>query len=369
MKKIINKVFILFALSVFLGSCDDVDTTEMNSAATTVVTLSESDVVLQDINVGKDALTVTWTQPDFGYNAAATYEVLFDIAGGDFSNAQVVSADGDTFSITLETEQFNNILFNLGVDPEVPTGVIVQVRALLLPGNTVSVDSEIHSLMVTAYGSPIDPFSLRNMFQVGDGTAAGWNPNLNNTPMFRSPDNEDAYTFTGYYLGANLKFVEIKGQWAPQWGTNDDGATMFRRATEDDPDPGAFVIPADGYYTVSFDLSDLSTFSMVAYDASGDDTYETIGILGDATPDGWDTDMDMTKSDFDPHIWYINGVTLTNGEMKFRADNAWDVDWGSNTPISGTGTQGGSNIPVSVAGTYDIWFNDITGNYIFIPIK
>ena len=55
--------------------------------------------------------------------------------------------------------------------------------------------------------------------------------------------------------------------------------------------------------------------------------------------------------------------------MKFRADNAWDVDWGSNTPISGTGTQGGSNIPVSVAGTYDIWFNDITGNYIFIPIK
>ena len=61
-------------------------------------------------------------------------------------------------------------------------------------------------------------------------------------------------------------------------------------------------------------------------------------------------------------------MVLTDGEIKFRADDAWDVSWGSDTALSGFATLGGPNIP-AMAGTYDIWFNDLDGGYILIPVE
>ena len=75
----------------------------------------------------------------------------------------------------------------------------------------------------------------------------------------------------------------------------------------------------------------------------------------------------MTQSTFDPHIWYITNVNLTNGKLKFRANNAWDVNWGSSDEDFGIGTQGGPNINVK-AGTYNIYFNDATGAFSMIKL-
>lgn len=101
-------------------------------------------------------------------------------------------------------------------------------------------------------------------------------------------------------------------------------------------------------------------------DETAAEVQTSIGIIGDATPGAWDSDTDMTQSEFNPHIWYIEGIELTDGEAKFRADDAWDLDWGGATAISGETTVAGPNIPVS-AGTYDVWFNTLDGRYIFIP--
>lgn len=62
----------------------------------------------------------------------------------------------------------------------------------------------------------------------------------------------------------------------------------------------------------------------------------------------------------------MSDVALIDGEIKFRANDAWDVNWGSDTALTGLGTMGGPNIPVA-EGTYDIWFNDLDGRYILIP--
>ena len=53
-------------------------------------------------------------------------------------------------------------------------------------------------------------------------------------------------------------------------------------------------------------------------------------------------------------MWKIT-QTLTDGKMKFRANNSWDVNWGDN----------GGDIIVT-AGKYDIWFNDLDRRYTFI---
>ncbi|GAB3725857.1 hypothetical protein GCM10027594_07410 [Hymenobacter agri] len=92
--------------------------------------------------------------------------------------------------------------------------------------------------------------------------------------------------------------------------------------------------------------------------------YNSIGIIGTATPGAWTTETGLTRTAAGGHDWSIT-MALTAGEAKFRANNDWTVSWGANTFPSGTGsTNNGPNIPVT-AGRYLIRFNDQTGVYSF----
>ncbi|MBF9143757.1 T9SS type A sorting domain-containing protein [Hymenobacter properus] len=99
-------------------------------------------------------------------------------------------------------------------------------------------------------------------------------------------------------------------------------------------------------------------------------TITTVGIIGSATPitatnpTGWDASTPMTRTTATGNDWTIT-LPLTVGEVKFRADNAWTVNWGANTFPTGTGTQGGPNIPIATAGRYTVRFNSSTGVYQF----
>ncbi len=89
----------------------------------------------------------------------------------------------------------------------------------------------------------------------------------------------------------------------------------------------------------------------------------TVGIIGSATPNGWDSDIDMVQNATDTCLWTLD-ITLVAGEVKFRANDGWDINWGSVDFPSGVGTQGGANIPV-FAGEYSVTFNSCTGEYTF----
>jgi hypothetical protein len=96
--------------------------------------------------------------------------------------------------------------------------------------------------------------------------------------------------------------------------------------------------------------------------------FANIGILGGSTVTGWDSDTDMVTTD--GVTYTLNNVVITvppaNGGVKFRQDDAWTINWGSDAWPTGTGTQGGANIP-AVDGTYDVTFNITTGAYTFAP--
>ena len=77
----------------------------------------------------------------------------------------------------------------------------------------------------------------------------------------------------------------------------------------------------------------------------------TWAIIGSATPNQWnDPDTDMSF-DFSRNVWTIS-TDLTDGELKFRANNAWDLNLGD-TGADGTLDVNGDNIAVS-AGSYQI---------------
>jgi len=108
-----------------------------------------------------------------------------------------------------------------------------------------------------------------------------------------------------------------------------------------------------GIYTVTFN------------NVTGEYKFEfpSVGILGDALPGWWYDDIDMTTSD---GITYtLTDYPFNQGEVKFRMENAWDVNWGDYGFPTGWGYQDGPNIPVP-AGTYTVTFNRMTGEYAFM---
>lgn len=92
---------------------------------------------------------------------------------------------------------------------------------------------------------------------------------------------------------------------------------------------------------------------------------QTISILGTATPaSDWTTDYNMTQNPGNPLMWTLN-ITLTDGEVKFRQDASWDVNWGGTDFPMGNAIVNGPNIPVT-AGNYNVEINIGEPAYQFI---
>ena len=85
-------------------------------------------------------------------------------------------------------------------------------------------------------------------------------------------------------------------------------------------------------------------------------------------------EKDLTQDPNNPHLWYANGVTFTNGEEFLIRPND---DWGNglwrytgSDELFGQGRfdTGGDNFPFNApTGSYDVWFNDLDGSYVIIP--
>ncbi len=74
----------------------------------------------------------------------------------------------------------------------------------------------------------------------------------------------------------------------------------------------------------------------------------TIGVIGDATASGWDASTPLTYNK-DKRCWE-GDVTFTAGTFKFRANDAWDINWGGDKDNL---AMDGDNIAVE-AGTYHV---------------
>lgn len=92
----------------------------------------------------------------------------------------------------------------------------------------------------------------------------------------------------------------------------------------------------------------------------------SIGILGTAL-NGWEVDVDMQTIDGIKYTLY--NYPLKAGAVKFRQDNTWNVNWGSDTFPSGVAYQNGPDIPIPILGNYDITFNRLTGEYFFFCVS
>ena len=212
-------------------------------------------------------------------------------------------------------EAFGYILYNGDSWGELQTPVI--------PGaGTWIVTLDMNNLTYTV-GKPV-------LYMAGD--ANGWATN-----DYLAGD--DGVHFTGYmYLNQNgFKFCT-----QPEWKGTNYGANF-----DTAPDAGNITMTEEaGYYKVDVDLESKSYVLT---------PIKTIGIIGSASPNGWDSDVDMTYVPYNAETkalgyWEAKDITLASGEIKFRANDDWAINWGGDVNAL---TQGGNNISVD-AGTYDI---------------
>ncbi len=168
MKKYINKILFLLTFTALFVGCNEDDVVVINEDFNTTVSLSDDNIVLEEANEGQEVLKVTWTQPEFGYNAAAEYNILFDLDSGDFSSPESVSA-GSALEKVFNTEDLNKILLNLA---EPGTVTQLQMKVDIIMSKQYSKPSEVSSLTATPYSGALDlttPWGI-----VGDATPNGW---------------------------------------------------------------------------------------------------------------------------------------------------------------------------------------------------
>ena len=137
------------------------------------------------------------------------------------------------------------------------------------------------------------------------GSANGWSDSA--SPMA----HEGAGVYRGWYyvLPVNeaaetwgFKFVD--GSW---YGDGGEG----KLSTE-----GGNINIEEGFYMLVADMANLT------YEA----TPATIGLIGDATPNGWDADTEM-RFDTELGCWTYTG-DFGEGKFKFRANHDWGFNWG-----------------------------------------
>jgi len=163
---------------------------------------------------------------------------------------------------------------------------------------------------------------------IGDATPGGWD---SETPLVYEPESR---TWRG---GLHLTAASIKFRANQDWAYN-YGST----AVNDTLDAGGANIPVaieDDYFFV-LDLSHPNAYTYTA---------NRWGLIGSATPGGWDSDQNMTWDAVNQSLTIT--VDLVVGEIKFRANDEWAINLGGDVNAL---EPGGANISVAEAGNYTI---------------
>lgn len=157
------------------------------------------------------------------------------------------------------------------------------------------------------------------------------------------------YTTDTFKAGVQLLDGEIKFRMNNTWG-GDLGDANLDGILDADADNNIAVTA--GHYLVTVDLKD-NSYSI--------EPATVWGVVGSGYND-WGATPDASLTEIQPGVWFAENVTLLDGEIKFRMDDAWGGDLGDANLDNILDADADNNIVVT-AGNYiiSIDFNDVDG--------
>ena len=352
LKYFLSSLFIAVA-AMTMTSCDSdrddnpiLDTSNM----TTEFKLNTPAYANQLIDLAtSNTVNFTWSQPNYGMTLATIYsfqlalsedfkDAVVDAEGNETTPANYADLSGSFVTVSggIGASAINRAIVGLAgwqEESEVPASMPVYLRckAVLADNNVPAVYSNVVKINVVPSFKVSTSFA-EFIYQIGDDSD-GWSI----AHPLRSAVVDDVFNgiYTGFtYLNTEFKFRSHQDSWdAPDWGYGGEDGKLEAQA-------GNIAVPKPAFYKMEVNMEEL-TYKLTP--------IASIGVVGPAQAGGWDGDTDLT---YNPETGAWEGeMTLAADEMKFRANDAWDINWGGSLDNL---TQDGANIMVDAAGNYKI---------------
>ncbi|HEX8563629.1 MAG TPA: SusE domain-containing protein [Flavobacterium sp.] len=344
MKKIIKLSVLALLLSMNIGCENDDQTTVQATGGPELLTPTDgSTYVLAIENAENDAMTLVWEQAEYDQETAANYAVEVAAAGSNFATVvdgltgELVTAEAGLTSTAsrfavVSVDKLNDIAIAAGIAPFEAGDLQIRIKSWLGENNDLVQYSNPITITVTPY--EFVPAEDPKLYLVGAPQAyygvGAWTPE-NGMPM-RYIGDGTTKVFEAYVkvaTGEGFKFIGGLNWDTGNYGTiggaqdgnleNSGGSGDVKVAETDGP----------GLYYVWVDIDNLE--------------YKAVkmnwGIIGSATPGGWDNETPMTY-DFATNTFTIT-TALSAGELKFRSANtgqfiasdAWKFNVGNSDPM------------------------------------
>ncbi len=288
-----NKNLIIYlsfiGLIGLLFSCEKDETkVVMLTSPITPTIQTVPDLTLKRAN-GKDTLIFVGTNVDPGFQASATYFLEACVKGNGFKDPVLLVSSTKATAFKMTVSDLNGLLLKKFPADKV-SPVDLRIRSVLaVDAGTGSKPLEYISVIktadVTIYGLPRLDIIGSGITQkiesaLGDGKYAGY-VKLDKTKPFtlKDPDANIVYGNTGGKLAVTSTGI-----------TSAD----------------------NGWFNLNADTKAL-TYSMDAY---------MIGLVGSATPNGWNSPDSKMDYDSATGTWKIT-IALIDGEIKFRLNDGW----------------------------------------------
>jgi len=323
----------LLGLVILLASCEkEGEMVVMLDTVAPPALVQIPSLALQRANANQ-LVTFISTPVNPGFQASAEYFLEIDLAGNNFSNPLVLYSGSKADTIRILTSTLNGRLLQR-FTADVNTNATLRLRSVLnvdagqgAPGsgaNPMVFFSDVRTVVVNPFGLQrlnLIGSGLVQFIQsaAGDGVFSGFvRTNPANPFTLTSPDTGLSYGGVGGVL---------------QQG-------------------GPAIVPPTtaGWHVLTVNLN-ANTFSFVPY---------MMGVVGSATPNGWDGPDAKMDYVFATNTWTIT-LNLAAGAFKFRRNDGWAFNFGFvNAP---TGPLPWVNIPLQRGGVGNDFQITQAGNY------
>lgn len=342
MKKIILLYIALIGIVSFSCTKKDaepvLDITAVVAPVVSLPAANASFVLTEEEAASK--VTFTWAAADFKVNLAITYRVMMAAAGTDFAEEfEILKTTNLTGDISY-ADLNNNLNVNGG---QAGVAFDAEFRVVASVSDIVEVvNSAVVGVKITPYLAIINYPKL-----YVPGGYQGWDVTSENTVIYslKSDGNYEGYLYMKD-TPSEFKFAD-----GPSWDVNygDDGADGTL-----DRDGANIVAETAGMYKLNVNLNTFTYTKLLT----------NWGIIGSATSGGWDSDQKMTYDQANRVLTLT--LDLIAGEIKFRANDGWDLNYGG---AGGYLVAGGDNIAIATAGNYTITINLSVANYTYTVQK
>lgn len=328
-----------------------------------------------------------WQYPDYGFPMAVKYALQFSVNGKfdkafdpqvDSNKQQADYVQGDSlYSKTTGLVNAHEMAVKLQQIAKYKEGQELPVQQVFVRAQAfVSADtiySNVISIRVAPYYVELKDAPPVLWYLVGECIGDGkWNnaPDAigkSLIPMYPVEGNTyDKKTGKGeiQYLGyfpkdKDFKIIEQPGNWDYGiCGGDEKGGQSYRSGGND---PGNIRFTKSGYYLITVNTE--THACTITPKQITPKEYNEMALPG--THNEWSANALMQPVDLTHpnHVWKTTITLKANGEVKFRNGQNY---WGAMQTGFGVASPSiQDNIPVD-AGTYDVYFYDLSGNYQFI---